>query len=133
MAQTIKLVAIGFFSYVVLDGMWLGWLMSTFYRQQLAPLARLSAEGGFAPIWSAAVPVYVLLGAGIAVFVAPRAASLGAAAGLGALFGLVVYGVYDLTNYSTLRQWPFAVVVADIAWGMAASAACGAVVWLGKR
>ena len=28
------------------------------------------------------------------------------AAAYGALFGLVVYGVYDFTNYSTLRQWP---------------------------
>ena len=45
-----------------------------------------------------------------------------------ALFGLVVYGVYDFTNYSTLRQWPFVLTVADVAWGTVASAAAAAVV-----
>jgi uncharacterized membrane protein len=38
------------------------------------------------------------------------------------LFGLVVYGVYDFTNYSTLRQWPFVLTLADTAWGAMASA-----------
>ena len=46
----------------------------------------------------------------------------------GALFGLVVYGVYDFTNYSTLRQWPFALALADVAWGTAATAIAAAVV-----
>jgi uncharacterized membrane protein len=34
----------------------------------------------------------------------------------------VVYGVYDFTNYSTLRQWPFVLTLADVAWGTVASA-----------
>jgi uncharacterized membrane protein len=40
----------------------------------------------------------------------------------------VVYGVYDFTNYSTLRQWAFVLTLADVAWGTCASAACAAVV-----
>jgi len=40
----------------------------------------------------------------------------------------VVYGVYDFTNYSTLRQWPFVLTLADVGWGAVASAACAAVV-----
>ena len=32
------------------------------------------------------------------------------------------------TNYSTLRQWPFVLALADLAWGAAASAACAAAV-----
>ena len=40
----------------------------------------------------------------------------------GALFGLVVYGVYDFTNYATLRHWPFALTLVDVAWGTLASA-----------
>ena len=50
------------------------------------------------------------------------------AAGFGALLGLVVYGVYDFTNYSTLRQWPFVLTLADTAWGALASAAAAVVV-----
>jgi uncharacterized membrane protein len=84
------------------------------------------ADGGIAPNWPAAFVVYVLLGTGIALFVLPRASTVPLAAGYGALFGLVVYGVYDFTNYSTLRQWPLVLALADVAWGVAASAACAA-------
>jgi len=100
--------------------------------EQLAPIVRL-ADGGIAPNWPAAFVVYVLLGTGIALFVIPRAATMAQAAGYGALYGLVVYGVYDFTNYSTLRQWPFVLTLADVAWGTFATAACAAVVRLVVR
>lgn len=119
---------IGVIAFILLDGLWLGLLMKGFYRDQLAPIARM-ANGGFAPNWAAALVVYVLLGAGIAWFVVPRASGLVSAAGIGALFGVVVYGVYDFTNYSTLRQWPFALTLVDVAWGAVASAACAAAIW----
>ena len=45
----------------------------------------------------------------------------------------MVYGFYDFTNYSTLRQWPFVVTLADVAWGTFATAACAAVVRLAVR
>jgi uncharacterized membrane protein len=120
-------MAVGAVSFMLLDGLWLGLLMKGFYRDRLAPIARM-ANGGFAPNWPAALVVYLLLGAGIASFVAPRASGLASAAGYGALLGLVVYGVYDFTNYSTLRQWPFVLTLADVAWGMTASAICAVVV-----
>lgn len=132
MAQTLKLAALGAVAFMLLDGLWLGVLMKDFYREQLAPIVRL-ADGGIAPNWPAAFVVYVLLGAGIALFVLPRASSLQTAAAFGALFGLVVYGVYDFTNYSTLRQWPFVLVLADVAWGTVASAASAAAVWMVAR
>ena len=121
MGETIKLAAIGAVAFMLLDGAWLGLLMRNFYRDQLAPIARL-ADGGITPNWPAAFVVYVLLGIGIALFVIPRAPTVSLAAVHGALFGLVVYGVYDFTNYSTLRQWPFLLTLVDVAWGVAASA-----------
>ena len=127
MGETIKLAALGAVAFMVLDGIWLGVLMKNFYRDQLAPIVRL-ADGGIAPNWPAAFVVYVLLGTGIALFVIPRAATVSSAAGYGALFGLVVYGVYDFTNYSTLRQWPFVLTLAYVAWGAAASAVAAMVV-----
>ena len=127
MGYTIKLAAVGAVAFMVLDGVWLGVLMKDFYRDQLAPIVRL-ADGGIAPNWPAAFVVYALLGTGIALFVIPRASTIPSAAGYGALFGLVVYGVYDFTNYSTLRQWPFVLTLADVAWGAAASAVAAVVV-----
>src|SRR3954465_11594031 len=116
MGLTIRMAAAGAVAFMVLDGIWLGLLMKNFYRDQLAPIVRL-ADGSIAPNWPAAVVVYALLGTGIAFFVMPRAAPVSLAAAYGALFGLVVYGVYDFTNYSTLRQYPLVLALADAAWG----------------
>ena len=132
MGDTIKLAAIGAVAFMLLDAVWLGLLMKNFYRDALAPIVRLS-NGGIAPNWPAAFVVYVLLGTGIALFVIPRAPTVSLAAGYGALFGLVVYGVYDFTNYSTLRQWPFVLTLADVAWGTAATAAASATVRIVAR
>jgi uncharacterized membrane protein len=43
----------------------------------------------------------------------------------GALLGMAAYATYDLTNLSTLRDWPLVVTVVDIVWGtvLAASVA----------
>ena len=127
MGHLVKLAGIGALAFMALDALWLGILMKDFYRQQLAPIVRLG-DGGMAPNWPAALVVYVLLGTGIALFVMPRASTVSLAAGYGTLFGLVVYGVYDFTNYSTLRQYPFVLTIVDTAWGVVASAVCAAVV-----
>jgi len=128
----VKLAAVGAVAFLALDGVWLGLLMKNFYREQLAPIVRL-ADGRIAPNWPAAFAVYILLGAGMALFVIPRAATVSSAAALGALFGLVVYGVYDFTNYSTLRQWPLVLTLADTAWGALASAAAAVAMRIAAR
>ncbi len=108
----------------MLDGLWLGLVMNSFYRQQLGPLARLAPDGSLAPIWAAAAPVYLLMALGIAMFVVPRVrrGSMVEAAKYGAVFGWILFGVYDLTNYSTLRGYPGIFAAVDIAWG---GVACG--------
>lgn len=35
----------------------------------------------------------------------------------GALFGLVCYATYDLTNQATMKNWPTIVTVVDLVWG----------------
>jgi uncharacterized membrane protein len=40
----------------------------------------------------------------------------------GALYGLVVYGTYDLTNYSLVKDWPLTITLVDMAWGTFACA-----------
>jgi uncharacterized membrane protein len=132
MGETLKLAAVGAVAFMVLDGVWLGVVMKDFYRAQLEPIVRL-ANGGIAPNWPAALVVYACLGTGLAFFVVPRASTTLMAAAYGALFGIVVYGVYDFTNYSTLRQWPFVLTMVDVAWGGVASATCAVIVWAVSR
>ena len=36
---------------------------------------------------------------------------------MGALFGLVAYGTYDLTNLATIKGWSLKVTIIDLLWG----------------
>jgi uncharacterized membrane protein len=49
-----------------------------------------------------------------------------------ALFGVVAYGTYDLTNQATLRDWPAWLTVIDLIWGgvvTAVSSVLARVIW----
>ncbi len=40
---------------------------------------------------------------------------------LGALFGMLSYSTYDLTNLATLKKWPISITIIDIIWGTTVS------------
>jgi uncharacterized membrane protein len=64
--------------------------------------------------------VYVLIPLGIVLFALPRVDAerwLPSALAWGFVYGVVLYGVYDFTNYATLDRWPLRLTFADIAWG----------------
>jgi len=41
----------------------------------------------------------------------------------GALYGFFTYATYDLTNLATIRAWPAALALVDMAWGAVLNAA----------
>ena len=100
--------------FLGLDAVWLSFSASRLYRPLLGGLLR----DGF--LVAPAALFYLIYTAGIVVFaISPEFASgRWAGAGLRGLFlGLFGYAVYDLTNQATLRDWPLAVTVVDLAWG----------------
>ena len=65
---------------------------------------------------------YLLYVGGLLWFVSlPALRSGGAMSALlnGALFGLLAYGTYEMTNFATLRDWSLEQVVIDCLWGAA--------------
>ena len=57
-----------------------------------------------------------------------------AALWMGALFGLVTYGTYDLTNAATLKGWSLTVTIVDMLWGAFLAGLSAAVgVWVALR
>ncbi len=102
---------------IVLDGLWLGVIATRFYSRELGSLVRRSATG-LDPIWLPAILVWIVIPLGITLFAVPRANGdplLGLA--WGALFGLVLYAVYDLTNLSLIQGWSLRMTITDILWG----------------
>ena len=48
-------------------------------------------------------------------------------AGLSALFSLLAYGTYDLSNLATLRNWPVQLALVDLARGTGLSCCAGCI------
>lgn len=116
---------------VVIDGLWLAVIARKWMVKQLGHLMRTPVS------WAPAVVFYVLYAVGLSFFAVGPARAAGGdpllALGLGAFLGLVAYGTYELTNLSTLKDWPKAFAVVDIIWGPLVSgvSAAGAVLVLG--
>lgn len=128
MLMTLIAAAISFVIMIVLDLMWFHG-MSWFYKDRLASILRLKDGNVDQVLWSGAL-VYVLLVLGIYFFVLPRTTVGGWRNALfyGAIYGLVVYGVYGTTNHAVLQTWPAEVMIVDTLWGIT-SCACGSLVF----
>ncbi len=105
--------------FFALDMIWLGVVSKKFYAEQVGFLMKPDIN------WTAAISFYLLFIAGLVVFVVSPALlkhSWMHAALLGALFGLITYATYDLTNLATVKDWPLLVTLVDLAWGTVLSA-----------
>lgn len=99
----------------VFDFLWLGILSRGFYRNYLGGLMAESVN------WIPAILFYLFYAFGVTVFIVQPLIegdlSLGKGVLLAGLFGAVAYATYDLTNWATLKDWPWQVVVVDVLWG----------------
>ena len=80
------------------------------------------------PKWKAAVSFYLIYIVGIVFFVvAPGrpAESWTSVLLSGALFGLIAFATYDMTNLATLKRWSLQMSLIDMAWGTFVTAISG--------
>lgn len=108
---------IGIVLIPLIDYVWLARIMKGFYLGELGSMARLR-DGSLEPRLIPAFLVYVFLSLGIQFFALPLArGEMGLGFLWGALLGLIVYGVYDMTNLATLENWSWRLALVDMAWG----------------
>ncbi len=115
----IKLYLIALPVFFAIDMVWLGLAAKNFYRQQIGFLMKPDIN------WPAAILFYLLFITGLVIFVIAPAIEKNMwthALSFGALFGLVAYATYDLTNLATVKDWPLLVTVVDLSWGAVISA-----------
>ncbi len=106
--------------FLAVDMVWLVLVARNFYSKHLGFLMRDPVN------WPAALIFYGLFVVGMLFFAIHPALekdSLGYAMLAGALFGLMTYATYDLTNLATLKDWPLIVTVVDLVWGTFVSTA----------
>lgn len=97
-----------------LDFVWLTMIAKKLYTEELGSLLLAKPNMGAVLVFYA---VYLI---GVAAFVIVPALDKGSwlhALSFGALFGLVAYATYDLTNLATLKGFSTKVVAVDLLWG----------------
>ncbi|MBX2825449.1 MAG: DUF2177 family protein [Gammaproteobacteria bacterium] len=101
-------------AFLILDGLWLGLVARNFYASQLGELLR----NGFLAV--PAILFYLIYSAGLVWFAVnpgnPQQTIMMAGIN-GALVGFLAYGTYNLTNLSTLKNWPLTMTLVDWTWG----------------
>ena len=123
----IKLYLISLPVFFAIDMIWLGLVAKKFYATQIGFLMKTDVN------WLAAILFYLLFIVGIVVFVimpAIEQKSWAHALGYGALFGLITYATYDLTNLATSKNWPMAVTIVDLIWGATLAASVSVITYL---
>ena len=124
MGYYLKLYLLTLVAFFAIDMVWLGLVARTFYRKHLGYIMAQN------PNWLAAVIFYLLFILGILVFaILPGLEdnSLKMTILRAALFGLIAYATYDLTNLATLKDWPLLITIVDLAWGTFVSVAVSVV------
>ena len=61
--------------------------------------------------------VYILIPAATTYFAIQPSKTLQESVKKGALIGLSMYGLYDLTNLATLKGWTYEMLLKDTTWG----------------
>ncbi len=110
----VKLYLIALLIFVVMDMVWLKLVAKSFYTRQIGFLMNPKIN------WVAALLFYLLFIAGLIVFVVTPALNTQSwmqALFRGALFGLITYATYDLTNLATIKNWPLSLTIIDLIWG----------------
>jgi uncharacterized membrane protein len=104
--------------FFAIDMVWLGVVAKDFYAKYLGYLMAPKVN------WIAAMAFYMLFILGLLVFVIQPALidfSWMKLIMSAALFGLVTYATYDLTNLATIKDWPLLITIVDLTWGMSLS------------
>lgn len=113
--------------FFAFDMLWLGLIAKNFYAKEIGFLLKNDVN------WTAAIIFYLLFIIGLVVFVIQPALNKGAlshAVLYGALFGLICYATYDLTNLATVKDWPYTVTAVDLLWGTVLASSVSSISYL---
>ncbi len=112
--------------FLAIDFVWLTVIAKDFYAKHIGYLMAKN------PNLFAALIFYLIFIAGLIVFVITPALDKkmwSQALLFGAFFGLVTYATYDLTNLTTIKDWPLIITIVDLIWGMTLSASVSTIVY----
>lgn len=112
--EVIRNYFITFGVYLIIEMLWLGILAKNLYEKYIGHL--MAAK----PNIIVSLIYFVIVIAGLIFFAinpALEKSSINYAFFAGAVFGLMSYATYSMTNLATLKDWPALITVVDVMWG----------------
>jgi uncharacterized membrane protein len=104
--------------FCLLDYLWLGNFGKSLYLENIRSILLLEGNT-ITPRLLPALIVYVLFAIMQWWIVLPLAQyQISQSFMYGALIGLVVYGIYDMTNLAVLKDWTLLIAIVDWCWGI---------------
>ena len=94
--------------FVILDGIYLN-LIKGYFNKQVKSIQGSDIQINFI----ATAITYILLIFGLNYFIIQKHKSIQDSA----ILGLIIYGVYELTNLALFKNWSILTVIIDTAWG----------------
>lgn len=94
--------------FIVLDGLYLQ-IIKNYFGNQIKIIQGTDMKVNLIP----AAITYVFLIFGLNYFIIKKRRSIKDAA----LLGLIIYAVYELTNYALFTKWSILTVIIDTTWG----------------
>jgi uncharacterized membrane protein len=100
--------------FLALDILWIRVIAQNFYRRTIGHLLRDNVK---------MLPALIFYVCYVAILFYLVITAHSAENGIvhvaigGALFGIIGYGTYDITNYALIKGWPLSVTIIDLIWG----------------
>ncbi len=126
--------------FFAMDFIWLSTAVPRLYQPALGVVNKsapyLLAEKPNVPVAAAFYLVYLVGLIALAIIPGLQEGAVVGALWRGALFGFVAYATYDLTNLSTIANWPVGLSIIDMIWGTALNSVVAVAgyyggIWLG--
>ena len=117
-------ILVAFITVIVMDAAWLS-LNYNYHSKLITAVQHSPIAVRLIP----AIAVYILIPLAVTYFAVNEAKSVKNAGMKGALLGLSMYGLYDLTNLATLKGWTYEMALMDTAWGTLVCATSAAVAY----
>lgn len=113
-------------SYLILDYLWMGFVVGDVYLRLIGPIARLQ-DGKFDVFIPSALVVYFVMTFALWFFVLRNASDLKTATLHGLILGFCLYAVFDFTNHALLKNYPIQFLAMDLIWGSVLNAVVAAI------
>lgn len=121
LVQEFKIFVLVFVVFLVIDLPMILYINKDMYFDAFKKINKKKSPKGLR-VYISAFIAYFLLAFGIYYFSVKQNSSFN-----GLILGLVIYGIYNYTNYATIRKYPLQLTLIDTAWG---AILCGIVGYL---